>query len=695
MPVQAVGAASGLGVVHLDPEAVAAEQPGGRRGGRLGIAVLAGHRVRGGAGQCGQPGLDRLLAVHRLHPVTREPALVAHRLEASVDDGVLQQEVQRARAGRSPLRLVQDPTGQQQRARDGGVAVGEGVVEPLPVTPGVQAEPVQLTLGLQPQHPPGLQRAGEAGQVRRQAGHGVRHRARRVQVRRRGDRPGEQLGGQRPVVRRGRVGGGDPEAPHRLPQGVLASGALDEPPVEAQQVREAPGGLLRGLQEAQAAGDQSGGDRVAPPRPLHRHDQRAADVVGAVAVLALRHAEGRVLEDPDVVGERAQMPEARPGQRRLQGQQGSSLVTGDHLREQLVVGGADGGPAHRPPVLARPLAQALEPLLVAEQGGEDRAQRRRIAERHQLPPTVGQQLTGVGVRGGDDGAPGPDGVGEGAAHDLVAAVVRRDVDVAGGQVPSQLLEVDVPVDEPDVVPQAQLGHPRLQRLPVGVPVPAQDVGVGGAQDDVEHLGVLGDDGRQRLEDDLDALARGQQSEGEQHGATGRQDPLLGPLPVQVRAEGHAVRDDPDLVAVDAAAVDEQVDRLLGQHDEDVGAVGQAPGRGPQLGRGVRDDGVQRRHDRHADPLEQVVDVAPVLPPEDPELVLDAEHVDGRAVHELRRRAVVVPLVGADLEDDLRPVRVVAALVGEGDLHGRDVGAGVRQRLPEVVGEGRDTAAPGR
>ncbi len=676
-----------------DAQAVATHQPGRRRGHRVGVPRLPRQLVGGRAGHRRQPGLDRLLAVDRLAPVAREPALVAHRLEAAVGDGVLQQEVQRGQAGVPPVRLVQDAPGQQQRAGDGGVAVGEGVVEPQPVAAGVQGQPVQLALGLQPQHPTGLQRAGEALEVGRQARHGVRHGARRVQVRRRGDRPGQQLSRQRAPVRRRRAGRGHAEAPDGLPQGVLAGGPLHEAPVVAHQVGEATGRLLRGLQEAQAAGHQPRGDRVPPPRALDRHHQRAGHVVGAVAVVARRDAERRVLEDAHVVGEGAQVPEVRHGQRTLQGHQRACLVPRDHLLEQLRVGRADRGPAHRPAVLPRPLLQARQALLVTEQRTQGLRHRLGVAERHQLPPPVGKQLAGVGVGGRDDGATRADGVGERPAHDLVAAVVRREVDVAGGQVPPQLLQVDVPVHEADVVLQPQLGHPRDQRLPVGVPVAAQHVRVGRAEHHVEHVGVLGDDVGQRVQDHLDALAGRQQAEGEQDPAADGEDPLLGPAAVQRRPGGHAVREDADLVAVDAAALDEQVDRLLGQHHEHVGQVGQATGRRTELRRRVRDHRVQRGHDRHPHLLQQVVDVAAVLPAEDPELVLDAEHVDGGPVHELGRRAVVVALVGADLEDDLRAVGVLPALVGQGDLHGRDLGAAAGEGLPQVVGEGRDAAVP--
>ena len=147
---------------------------------------------------------------------------------------------------------------------------------------------------------------------------------------------------------------------------------------------------------------------------------------------------------------------------------------------------------------------------------------------------------------------------------------------------SQLVEVDVAVHEAHVVRQAELADPGLQRGAVGVALLAQHLRVGGAEHDVEQVGVLGDDRRERLDDDLDALVRRQQAEGQQHRAAARDDALLGHLLVEVGADGDAVRDHPHLRGVDAAALLEQRDRLLGEHDQDVGAGGDPPGGLAQL-----------------------------------------------------------------------------------------------------------------
>ena len=565
----------------------------------------------------------------------------------------------------------------------------------MPLAARVRRQAVELALAEQPERTSSRERAREAGQVGLQTGHGVGDGPRGVQVGRRPHRPREQLAGHRPPVLRAVAGDRGAQTPQRLAEGVLARGPPHEAPVERHQVGEPAGRLLRVVQEAQAARHEPGGHRVAAPRALDRDDERACDVVGAVAVRPVGDAVRRVLEDPDVVGQGPQVGEAGSRHGRRPVGERPRLVPGDDLGEQLLVGTADGGPRHRAAVRAGALAHRRAARVVAEQRGERRAHRLGVAERHQLAAPVGQQLAGVRVGRAHDRAPRADGVGERPADDLVGAVVRRDVDVAGREVASQLVQVDEAVHEAHVGRHAELPDAGLQRGPVGVPLLAQHLRVRGAEHDVEQVGVLGHDRRERLDDDLDALARRQQPEREQHGAAARDDALLGRLLVEVGADGDAVRDHPHLRGVDAAALLEQPDRLLGEHDQDVGAGGDPPGGLAQLRRRCCQDGVQGGDDRRADVLEQLVEVRPGVAAEDPELVLDAQDVDVLGVDEGGGRPVVLQVRRPQLEDHLGAVGVRPRVVRHRQLHGGAVGAGGGERAAQVVGERRDAAASWR
>jgi hypothetical protein len=188
------------------------------------------------------------------------------------------------------------------------------------------------------------------------------------------------------------------------------------------------------------------------------------------------------------------------------------------------------------------------------------------------------------------------------------------------------------------------------------------------------------------------LSGTEQAEGEQQRAARQPERGLGRLLVELGSGGHAVRDHAHLRRVDAAALDQQLHRPVASTTRR--RSGPRPGGWRALlGRRVRQDGVQRRHDRHPHVLEQLVDVRAGVAPEDAELVLHAEHVEVGAVDVLGGRAEVLDAVGVHLEDDLGAVLVGAAVVGQGDLDGRDVGPGGGQGPAQVVGERGDAAPP--
>ena len=62
----------------------------------------------------------------------------------------------------------------------------------------------------------------------------------------------------------------------------------------------------------------------------------------------------------------------------------------------------------------------------------------------------------------------------------------------------------------------QLLGPGLEHQAIGLALARHDVGVGGAQDDVDRVGVGREDGGQRVDDVLDALVRREQTEREDH-----------------------------------------------------------------------------------------------------------------------------------------------------------------------------------
>ena len=78
-----------------------------------------------------------------------------------------------------------------------------------------------------------------------------------------------------------------------------------------------------------------------------------------------------------------------------------------------------------------------------------------IAKRHQHAAAVGQQFLGVPVGRRDDRLAAAERVGQRAGGDLRRFKVRRDVDVGRADELDQLVQLDEPVVEDDVLADAQ------------------------------------------------------------------------------------------------------------------------------------------------------------------------------------------------------------------------------------------------
>ena len=100
--------------------------------------------------------------------------------------------------------------------------------------------------------------------------------------------------------------------------------------------------------------------------------------------------------------------------------------------------------------------------------------------------------------------------------------------------------------------------------------------------------------------------------------------------------------------------------------------------------GLGEDGVQRRHDRHAQLAQQREDVAAGLAAEDPVLVLHAQDVDGVDVQEVRRAPVRGEVALGDLEADPRRVGVAPAGVVHGQHEAVELGELGGDRVAQVA-----------
>jgi len=285
------------------------------------------------------------------------------------------------------------------------------------------------------------------------------------------------------------------------------------------------------------------------------------------------------------------------------------------------------GPDHVAPEQVGSLAHGVALGFVVQQVNHLLGQRRRVAERHHYAPLVGQHLFGVPIRSGDDRLARADGIGQRAGGDLAGVQVGSNVDVGRADELGQFFDADKAIVEDDLALDALLLGQPLQRQPVRFAVVAQDVGMGRAEDDVDDVGMLLQDGRQRLDNRLDALVSRQQAEGQQHRLALHAKVVLVEAGIDKGHVGDAVGNEVNLVRRDAIDALQKARAAL-THDHH-------PLRQPRyllqhpalVGVWLLEYGVERRNDGHAQLFQQGQDVAAGPAAEDAIFMLQRDHVN--------------------------------------------------------------------
>jgi len=205
--------------------------------------------------------------------------------------------------------------------------------------------------------------------------------------------------------------------------------------------------------------------------------------------------------------------------------------------------------------------------------------------------------------------------------------------------------------------------------------------------------VPGEDRRKGVDGVLDALVGREQTEREKDRLPLHAEPVL----VEVRVDEHhvrnAVRDERDLRLGHPVDLAQEHARLPAHDDEPVGELGELLHHLPLLRVGTGEHGVERRHHRHAQLVQQSEDVSARRPAEDTVLVLQADEVDAVAVEEVGGATVRGQLLLGQLEPHALGVGVPGLPVVH--RNGDDTRAGTPggERLAEIGREGRDPALP--
>ena len=202
------------------------------------------------------------------------------------------------------------------------------------------------------------------------------------------------------------------------------------------------------------------------------------------------------------------------------------------------------------------------------------------------------------IRGGDDGFAGAERVGERAGDDLALVQVGRDVDIGGADEIHELGQIDEAVVEDDVLFDAEIFRETLEAEAIVLAVFADEVRVGGTEDEVNCLREFGDKGGQGVEDLLDALVGREESEREQNLAALDGEKGFKTVGLLERDVVDAVRDNVDFFGGGVVDFAEKTAGALGHDDEAGGGVDQGFHDATLFGGRIAQDGVQRGDDGH-------------------------------------------------------------------------------------------------
>ena len=254
---------------------------------------------------------------------------------------------------------------------------------------------------------------------------------------------------------------------------------------------------------------------VLAARKLERDDREAGDVVDAIPALSVRDDTVRVLDDAHVVHEREEVIRPHADALPVDHHDRRPLARRElhRLGEDCRGRRRDGRPGELVADPARLGARSRQRIGLLDVAADGLRERVRVAERHQRPGAGGEHVLRIPVRGGDDAAAGREAEGQRPRRDLLAVAVGGHEDVRRCEQVGDLVDAEEAVVELDVILQAEIEHGLLQQQPIALALAAGDVGMRPARDEVAHLRVALDDGRERSDHGLEALPCGDQAEG--------------------------------------------------------------------------------------------------------------------------------------------------------------------------------------
>ena len=443
-----------------------------------------------------------------------------------------------------PSGLIEDGASFYQCLRKARIVVAQPVLEPGPVGPARFRQAERKEFGPFGQNLSRQIVIGLAAQTRGGAQHHEGAGTRTGKLAQMGQRgvvtlpcPGAQIGIAAQFHRLA-------QRPQGATVGIFRSGILAPFAIETHEVAECAFVRVPGvLDEAGIAGRAPRPfARLDPFGHVHQH-QRADVVVEAIAMTPVGHGADRVLEHAGRIAHREDAFQARHN-----GQRGTLARINGGGADQPGRGIGIARPDRFPATLPRPLLHGAERVRIVQQGNDRLCQGGGAVGGDQHADVIGQKLARVDVRRCDHRLAQRHGIAERAGGGLLHVGIGRDEDIAGAQPVEQNLGIEIAVFPLDGMIDTQGLRPRDQHFAIAFPVPRDEVGMRGAHDAIDEIGMVDKDAGKRVDDMLQPLARTDQAKSHGDWPVFQSQRRLGARGAAEGAIRRAVLDDFDHVA---------------------------------------------------------------------------------------------------------------------------------------------------
>ena len=210
--------------------------------------------------------------------------------------------------------------------------------------------------------------------------------------------------------------------------------------------------------------------------------------------------------------------------------------------------------------------------------------------------------------------------------------------------------------------------------------------------DVDRIGMIEEDGGQRLDHRLQSLVGGDEAEGQQHLAAGEAEARLGALGGRIRPVRDAVGHHHDLALRHAVDALQDLAPLF-RHDDQPGGGADQPLHDPPLVRiGPLQNGMERHHDRNGKALDQRQQVGACGPAENAEFVLDPDQLGAAGFDPLGSGQIVGERVLTERTGHRGRVIIGLAGIVHRIMIDPHFGEACAERVENVRGVGRKAAA---